>query len=153
MSVQGTRKKVSSKAEINAPVSMNADFFGNKLKVPAHIQKELDEQGLVHRFVSARKLSDNGGYHPMGWTPYVIKNPVENPITGQTDKIYRVGDLILAVKSKEDHAKHRAWLDQKADAMRKSNKNTVQDMRDRIRDSGASKHVSLIEGYDENDDE
>ncbi len=153
MEVKGSKKRVNSQADIKAPVNLDGDLFGNPLKVPAHIMAELQKKELAHRFISTKTLQASGGYHPKGWVPYKIDNPQVNPLTGTADGYHRVGDLILAVKPKSEHAKHLAWLKQKADAMKKSNKNTVQDMRDRIRDSGASKHVSLIEGYEENGDD
>jgi hypothetical protein len=103
--------------------------------------------------VSVKVIQDNGGYHPKGWVPYTIENPKENPLTGQAEKVHRIGDLVLAVKTEADAQKHRNYLKQRADLMKKSNSRTVQDMRDRIRDSGAGKHVALFEGYDENGDE
>lgn len=149
--VQGNRLKVKSKTEINKPVVYEDDFSGSALKIPNHIQAELDEAGLVPRFVSVKKVADSGGYHPKGWTPYTIKNPTENPLTGQMDKTFRVGDLILAVKTKQAHNAHLAELRRKSDAQSASHKNSVKEMRDRIKDSGADKHVSLIEGYEENE--
>lgn len=151
MSNQGNRQKVKSKAEIGQTSLMNFNDFGNKLKIPAHIQKELDEEGLIGRFVSLKKIQDSGGYHPMGWTPYLVKNPQMNPITQTAEKTFRIGDLVLAVKTKHDHAQHVAWLKQKSDRQTSQHKNNVKEMRDRIRDSRADKHISLIEGYEEND--
>lgn len=150
---KGNRVKVSSKAEINKPAPEDMDLFSTRLRIPAHIREELEKEGLVARFISVKKIQDSGGYHPMGWVPYEIKNPKPNPITGQAEKVHRVGDLILAVKSKQDAAKHEAHLNQKAASLKKSNKGTIQDMRDRIKESGANKHVALFEGYDENGDD
>jgi CO dehydrogenase/acetyl-CoA synthase beta subunit len=126
-------------------------MFGNKLRVPAEILKELDEAGLKHRFVSIKKIQDSGGYHPMGWTPYTLKNPKKNPITGNMEDTLRVGDLILAVKSAQDHTKHLNWLNQKAKAQSANHKANVSEMKKRISEGGASKHVSLIEGFEENE--
>lgn len=148
--MEGHRQKVATKAETNKPVTASPDFFSNRQMIPAHIQKELDEQGLVGRFLSLKMLGDSGGYHPKGWTPYVLKNPIPNPITGNADKTYRVGDLVLGVKTKELHAQHRAYLDQRAKMQSLEGKKGIQEMRDRIRESRSEKHISLIEGYEEN---
>lgn len=148
--VEGQRQKVATKAETKKPVANMADFFSNRQVIPPHIQKELDEQGLIGRFLSLKMLGDSGGYHPKGWTPYVLKNPIPNPITGNADKTYRVGDLVLGVKTKELHAAHRAHLDQRAAAQSLEGKRTIQEMRDRIRESRSEKHIGLIEGYEEN---
>jgi hypothetical protein len=150
---EGNRTKIKSKADIGKADMFDADMFGNRLRVPPHIQEELDKKGLVARFVSIRKLQESGGYHPMGWTPYIVESPRQNPIDGSTEKTFRVGDLVLAVKTREAHAKHRKWLEQKAQAQTQNHKNSVKEMRDRIKDSRADKHIALIEGYEENGDE
>jgi hypothetical protein len=149
---EGTRTKIKNKAEATAPANLNAaDLFGGGLKIPDHIKAELDKKGLVPRFVSLKVLQDNGGYHPKGWTPYTVENPQVNPITGTAEKTFRIGDLVLAVKTKEQHAKHKEYLSQRSAAQSQEHKNNVKEMRDKIRDSGAGKHISLIEGYEEND--
>lgn len=149
--MEGTRKKIKSKEDINNRALPDMDTFGNKLAIPAHIRQELDKAGYAHRFVSLKKLNDSGGYHPMGWTPYVVKNPVPNPITGQTENVFRIGDLVLAVKSKEDHQKHVNFLKQKASNQAQAHKDSVKEMRDKIKERKADKHISLFEGYEEND--
>lgn len=151
--LEGVARKVKTKADTDKAVSSEMDFFGNRLKVPAHIQKELDEAGLAHRFVSIKKIQESGGYHPKGWTPYTLKNPQENILTGQAEKTYRVGDLVLAVKTKEAHAQHVKYLAKQAEAQSATQRNSVKQMRDKIRESRADKHISLIEGYEENGDD
>lgn len=150
---EGTRVKVKSKDDIGK-ANLGNDFSpGNRLKIPAHIQAELDKKGLVPRFVSLKKMSESGGYHPMGWTPYTVENPQVNPITGTAEKVFRVGDLVLAVKPKAEYQKHKEWLAQKSKSQSQMHRNNVKEMRDRIKDSRADKHVSLIEGYEENGDD
>lgn len=147
------RKKVASKKDIGKPSEEQEDDFefGAKLQIPAAIRKEIASKGLVPRFVSTKKIVESGGYHPNGWVPYQIENPVKNPITGQADSIFRVGDLVLAVKTKQQHARQTQYLRDKAENQQKAQKNSVKEMRDRIKDSRADKHISLIEGYEEND--
>jgi hypothetical protein len=152
MSDQGTRTRVKSKAEI-AKASNDNDLFGNRLKIPAHIQEELDKKGLVPRFVSMRKINEGGGFHPMGWTPYTVDNPITNPITGQAEKIFRIGDLVLAVKTKEQHQKHADYLKRRSASQSTSHAENIKAMRDKIKDGRADKHISLLDGYEENDDE
>ena len=113
----------------------------------------MEDAGLVARFVSVKTMAEAGGYHPKGWAPYPVKNPVENPITGTADKYYRVGDLILAAKTKEQHARHKQELRKRSEAQSQMHKHSVKEMRDRIKDSRAEKHVALFEGYDENGDD
>ena len=151
--VKEVGQKVKSKADIGKAEMQDMDAFGNRLKIPAHIQAELDAKGLIPRFVSVKTMSESGGYHPKGWVPYPVENPVENPITGTADKYYRVGDLILAAKTKEAHSRHKQELAKRSNAQSQTHKNSVKEMRDRIRDSRADKHVALFEGYEENGDD
>jgi hypothetical protein len=153
MSNQEMRKKVSSKADIGKASLDEMDIFGGGLRVPAYIQKELEEKGLVARFVSVKKVAEAGGYHPRGWTPYQIENPQPNVLTGQVDKTYRFGDLVLAVKTKQQAQQHRKLLDQRNAGQAQSHKNSLKEMRDKIREGRADKHISLFEGYEENGDD
>lgn len=127
------------------------ELFGNRLKVPENIQADLDKEGLVGRFISIKKYNENGGMHEKGWVPYTLKSPVKNLLTGNVDSTLKVGDLVLAVKTATDVSKHQRFLKARADAQMGAHKKTVQEIRDRIREDKADKHVKLIEGYDEND--
>lgn len=149
--VEGTKQKVKTKAEVGNSPLPDLDMFGNRLTLPKALQKELDEQELKHRFVSIKKIQEAGGYHPLGWTPYTLKNPRSNPITGVAETTFRVGDLILAVKTQQDYDKHKAWLAQKSKAQTQSHKNSVKEMKDRLREGGISNHVKILEGYEENE--
>lgn len=152
--LEGTTTRVKNKAatDAKAPAFDMVDF-GNRLKVPAHIMKELRDKGLAHRFVSIKKIQENGGYHPMGWTPYEVEKPLTNPLTGQAEKLHRVGDLVLAVKPKDAFEQHKKWLAHKSQAQAGVQKKAAQEMRDRIKEGKASKHISVIEGYEESDDD
>lgn len=150
--VKPVKQKVASKKEI-AQDNIGGDLFGNRQKIPEEIQKELDAKGLKARFVSIKVIQEAGGYHPKGWTPYKLDKPRENPITGTADPLFRVGDLVLAVKTKEDHARHLRHLAMRSESQALEQKKSIQEMRDKIRESRAEKHVSLLEGYEENDDE
>jgi len=127
------------------------DFFGTRLSIPAELQKELEAKGLVGRFVSTKTLSDNAGRHPKGWMPYSMDKPMENTLTGNSDKIYRIGDLVLAVKSKEAHARHVKYLEDKSNRQSASAKGRINEMREHIRESKGDKYVKLTEGYEENE--
>lgn len=147
--MQGTKAKLPVKKPTNTELS--ADMFGNRLKLPEKIAKQIEADGFVHRFVSVKKMQESGGFHDKGWQIYQLKEGLTNPITGSVDKIYRVGDLVLAVKTKEDHSKHVAWLKQRADGQSQVVKQNTQEIRDKIKESKADKYVSIDEGYDEND--
>lgn len=150
--VQGTKKQVASKAEIKESAEFDEmDIFSGGLRIPSYIQKELDAKGFVGRFISLKTMTKSGGYHPKGWQPYVIDNPQVNPVTGQAEKTYKIGDLVLGYKTKQAHEHHKALLRKKAKAQNDAHAKNVKEMRDRIREEKASKHIALIEGYDENE--
>lgn len=144
-----TKLPTQSKKQYNPMEDL--EIFGNRLKVPEAIQSDLDKEGLVGRFISIKKFNENGGMHEKGWVPYRLKNPVKNLLTGNTDETLKVGDLVLAVKSKVDVEKHQRFLKARADVQLGAHKKTVEEIRDRIREEKADKHVKLLEGYDEND--
>lgn len=150
--LEPTRQKVASKKETERD-NLGGDLFGNRQKIPADIQKELDEKNLAARFVSIKVIQESGGYHPKGWVPYKLDNPRKNPIDGSVDPLFRVGDLVLAVKTQADHKRHLAHLASRSNSQALEQKKSIQEMRDKIRESRAEKHVSLLEGYEENDDE
>jgi hypothetical protein len=149
--VVGNRQRVRTKEDTQGASVADMDLFGNRLRLPREIQEELDRKGLKHRFVSIKLIQESGGYHPKGWTPYTLEKSKTNPITGQTENTFRVGDLILAVKPAAEHAKHLNWLQQKSAAQSKAHKNSIREMRDRIREGRADKHIALIEGFEENE--
>lgn len=147
------RTKIKSKADIGKASLEDMDLYSGGVKVPGYIKKELEAKGLEARFVSTKAINERGGFHPRGWTPYVIDNPQVNPLTGNADKTFKHGDLVLAVKPKAMAEAQRAELRRRAKAQSSSHQNNVKEMRDRIKDSRADKHISLIEGYEENGDD
>lgn len=150
---QEVRTKVKNKADIGKASLEDMDLYSGGVRIPAYIRKELEAKGLEGRFVSIKVINERGGHHPRGWTPYMIENPQVNPITGSADKTYKYGDLILAVKPKAMAEAQRSELRRRAKAQSSSHQNNVKEMRDRIKDSRADKHISLIEGYEENGDD
>lgn len=78
------------------------------------VQAELEEQGLVGRFINAKKFQQNYGYHKSGWRLYK-RDMSKNKKQGSMDFVHgsdpegyiRRADLILAVKSKEEGEKQR----------------------------------------------
>lgn len=127
------------------------EMFGNKQTVPENIKKELEKKGLVARFISTKKFNDAGGVNEKGWIPYVLDTPTVNIVNGTTEKTFKVGDLVLAVKSKEDHAKHLRYLQARSAVQSGSVKEQINAIRDNIRSSKADGQIKLTEGYEENE--
>lgn len=132
--------------------STTEDIFGNQLALPDGVKKELADQGLVGRWVNAKTLYANQGYHPKGWVPYKRKasDTIESKdfLTGNDPSgIVRRGDCILAVKKMEDVQKHRSYLRGKADRYTRFNKEKAEELRMIARETGLNNVIQ--EGYDE----
>ena len=118
------------------------------------LKKELDDQGLYPRFVNFREVERYGGYHPKGWRIYKRKNAVKTDsdwVYGRDPNGYvRRGDDILAVKTKEDAAKHLAFRDQKAEAARVTHlmRKHKEEQRRAFLEAGMDNHARMIEDDD-----
>lgn len=147
-------KKPLSARETYKNESLTEDIFGNTLAISAGLRKELADQGLVGRWVNAKTLYANQGYHPKNWVPYKSKasGTMDNKdfLNGNDPSgIIRRGDCILAVKKNEDVAKHRSYLKQKADRYSRFNKEKAEELRTLARENRVSTIVD--EGYNEED--
>jgi hypothetical protein len=153
MSIKDGKKPVSQKAA-KGSFFMSDDVFGNQLAVPAEIQEELAEQGLEGRWLNAKTLHSNQGYHPKGWSVYRRKAPTVDSSAfkfgSDPDGIIRRGDLILGVKTTEKADLHRRHLSSRADRYSNINADKAQELRDLMSTSGFKK-AKVYEGYDEND--
>ena len=144
------------------------DIFGNPLTIPPAIQAELKEKKLEGRFIDAKKLYENHGYHPKGWIPYKRSTPKSGTIEVESvdfksgsdpDGTFRRGSLILAVRSIDASNQHRELNRQKADRQRGHMKSRAAELRQMARENfGEAKRV-IYEGYedesgteDDNDD-
>lgn len=151
------KKPLSSKPA--APQILSSDdLFGNPLALPPELQEELDRVGLVGRFVDAKKLYEMNGYHKMGWRVYKQKNAdgtmgnAEFRFGTDPEGVIRRGSLLLAVKSKEEHARHKLFLEQKSERYTSGvNRTKAEELRQLAKDSNLD-GIKIHEGYEENDD-
>lgn len=153
MSIKDGKKPISQKPA-KASIFMNDDVFGNHLSIPEDVQKELDEQGLHGRWLNAKTLHSNQGYHPKGWSVYrrksVDKDATAFKFGADPDGIIRRGDLILGVKTKEKYENHKAFLESKAQRYSNVNSNHADELRSLMGTAGLKK-AKVFEGYDENE--
>lgn len=145
------KKPLSTKSN---PSIMTDDVFSNRLSIPAEIQKELEEQGLVGRWVSGVELARNQGYHSKGWVPYKRKksdkiDTAEFLGGKDVDGYVKRGDAVLAVKSVEAVEKHKAVLAQRSRQQLGYGKQQAAELRNMIKSSGMEGSVSV--GYDDED--
>lgn len=147
-------KKPLSARENYKNESLTEDIFGNTLALPEGLKKELADQGLVGRWVNAKTLYANQGYHPKNWVPYKKKASdtmeAKDFLQGNDPSgIVRRGDCILAVKRTEDVQKHKAYLKQKANRYTKFNTEKAEELRNLARENRVNSTVD--EGYNEED--
>lgn len=136
-----------------APMLREDDLFGNQLTLDPGLAKELKDAGLEARFVDAKKLYENGGYHPKGWEVYKRKNTSgtigsrDFKFGNDPDGIVRRGTLILAVKKTVDAERHREFLRQKAALQSAVVPKAAEDLRRAAREGNVDTVVD--ETYDE----
>ena len=156
------KKKASNINEKGTPLSEKVEslasdpgFSLDPYKLAPDLQKELDDKGLVGRFLNLDLLEQNGGYHPKGWRPYK-RDRVDNSdfakIFGKDpDGYVRRGKSILGVKTKEEVGRHRAFLAQEAEKASyvNCNKRAKRAMKDHIRQNGLEDKIRVLDGYEE----
>lgn len=143
---------ISQKRENSDFSSEDLDF--NPLKLDPELKKELAEQGLVGRFLNARQLQENFGYHKSGWQVYKRKGAVQGAgmfkFGADPEGHVRYRDLILGVKTVEDHNRWKKRLDQSNRRKTAFNQQAAQELRDMARQAGTE--ITVHEGFDSNGD-
>jgi len=112
------------------------EVFEDNSAIPADIVKDIADQGLECRWLDAKSLHENQGYHKRGWEVY--RRPkydkmgnVSKVWGNDPDGLVRRGDRILGVKTQEKAELHRNYLTQQADAQNLKNlqKRQVEELR------------------------
>lgn len=149
------KKPISQKRK---PVETIAhdDVFASALSLDPELTKELEDKGLVPRFVDAKRMSEMGGYNDKGWQVYRRAklatdniNPSDFKYGNDPSGIIRRGSLVLAVKTKEKAAMHRKFLNQRSAQQEDVNKQKADELRAYARQNGLN--AEIFEGYEENE--
>jgi len=154
MTKQG-KKPLASKPKPTSTLVNHDEIFGNPLTISPELQKELDSQGLVPRFIDYKQIKDMDGYHTKGWKVYRKKksdiiDSQEFKLGSAPDGIIRRGSLVLAVKTKEEASKHRRYLDERASLQRSSfQKDAANKFKQDLKNARLDSQV--IEGYEDNE--
>ena len=130
----------------------STEVFGTNFDIPEDVKKELESQGLEGRWLSAKRVYENNGYHKSGWQVYrrdpsaILDGAFK--AFGDPDGLVRRGDTILGVKTKEMAEKHRSYLRQQADAQSMANvkKRHVEELRNIARE--ANEDVNIEQDFD-----
>lgn len=144
---QVKKKTITKKAVDLSNEDKEPSFFD----IPKAIKAELEAKGLVGRWINAKKYQDNYGFHKSGWKAH--KTSPNARLAGSLDfgdgidaeGFIRRGDLVLATKSAEQQARHKATIDKKTAALSNFTKSAAEEVRKTLGDKG-----TVIEGYEEN---
>lgn len=99
-----TAQKTSLKDKQEASEASMVNFDpDDHLAIDPSLLQELQDKGLAHRWINAKKNKDNYGFDSRGWTPYK-RDSKPTPgfeAFGNTDaeNYTRRGDLVLAAQS------------------------------------------------------
>lgn len=147
-------------AQKATPSIMSDDIFGNALELSNEIRAELKRKGLVPRWISYKKLVENQGFHPKGWTAYKrSKEDMEKSGTIESstflngsdpDGYIRRGESILAVKTVAKAEEHRNWLAMRAQKQKSHSEIAAEELRATARSAGMK---SLVDDQPDEDEE
>lgn len=132
-----------SKKPVIPPFNPN-ELYASALELDPALSKELDEQGLVGRWINSTEFQRSFGFHKSRWQPYKRKNKavgVTTTFAGDPEGHIRRGDLILAVKTKEEAKKQRLMLNHKADLYKGHAKTKADELRKAAREAGVKTDV------------
>lgn len=152
--IKDGKRPISHK--IQAQSFFSEDSLGNLLAIPADVQAELESKGLTGRWLNAKELYTNQGYHKRGWKVYKREKPSSDIMSldfktgSDPEGIVRRGDLILGVKNKEEIEKHRGMLKSKAQRSSNINSEKANELRSLLGQAGIKK-AKVFEGYDDNE--
>jgi protein tyrosine phosphatase len=118
----------------------------NRLELNEKQKDYINANDLEVRFIYKKDYIKNNNFHRTGWK--VIADP-EFP-GANAEGVVEVGDLVLAVKTKESQAYHRKELQRRSDVMgnvKGIQKKAREELESRAKD--AKLNVRIHEGYEE----
>ncbi len=107
----------------------------------------LSANGLAHRFIQEKQYLLANNFHRTGWR--IVADP-DFP-GANADGVVKIGDLVLAVKTKEAQDAHKKALKKKSDRysnQKEVNKKAAEELRQKASDAGLS--AQIHEGFEEN---
>lgn len=151
MSKNGKPTLQDKAANLEASIDMaNTDYFF----VEPSLKREIEKQGMVCRWINAKKLQENYGFDRRQWKPYKKSSDsvaTSNPFGGtDSEGFVRRGDLILAVRPKSIHDKYSEQINNKNKNLQKGHsKQAAEEIKQKLQESG-TRGIEVLEGYDEN---
>ena len=153
--MEDSKKKPTKKTPQFAVTSENI-FGANRLDVPQCYKDEAAERGWETRWVSAKKLKENHGFHERGWQVYKFKSKPGDGILDNSEfafgtdaeGVVRRGDCVLAVRPIELGNAHRRELEKKRKRYNNFGAEKKQEYKDFVKQT-MGKNASAFEGYDD----
>ena len=139
-------------------VPTQADLYDSALDIPSNIKEELNKKGLTARWINATEFRKSFGFHKSKWVPY--KRELPKGASTSPDSLYggdpegyvRRGDLVLAVKTKEENARHAGMLKQRADLYSGKQNQAAAELREQAKRAGVKTKVDDSFGEDEDEE-
>jgi len=108
------KKKVQTAPEQKHEPEVVQDVFTDFLGVDKNIAEDIEERGLEKRWIDAKQLVENSGFHRRGWEIYRIPESVDMSNTtllgNSPDRCIRRGTLVLGVRATNIGDAHRREL-------------------------------------------
>lgn len=138
------------------PISQKTSFqsfqetFGNRLTIPEDVMKDIESTGKVARWVDAKQLAADQGYHKNGWVPYKRSDKIGTSVLfgNDPDGVVRRGSLILAVRGKDLDDAHKTYNTDRAARMRGKPKEAISELKKQARQIGSK----VDDSFDEDDE-
>jgi hypothetical protein len=96
------KKKVPAAPEQPHEPEVVQDVFTDFLGVDKNVQADIEDRGLEKRWIDAKQLVENSGFHRRGWEIYRIPESVDMSNTtllgNSPDRCIRRGTLVLGVR-------------------------------------------------------
>lgn len=97
-------------------ISYDDAFGGGSYELSPEVREDFDKKGYVPKWLDGKELAKNHGRHKRGWKVYKLPKELQDSSPfGEGDGTIRNGGDILGFKTKEDHEKHKKYLQQRAD--------------------------------------
>jgi len=127
----------------------NEDQFADRLSMSQALKDEIASKGLAYRFINEGEWRRNFGRHKYGWRPYNISTGgALVDLKGLTpENVYRVGDLLLAVRPLEMQEKHKDVINKRRERLNNLNKTQGEELKDQLARAGVA--TKVVTGYDD----
>lgn len=133
------------------------DMYSSALEIDPHLREELNKAGLVARWINATEFRKQFGFHRSRWVPYkrpgAVKPSADSLYGGDPEGFIRRGDLVLAVKTKDENKRHADALKSKANLYKDHNKQHAAELRKAAKQAGFETEVVDGFGADDSDED